>query len=145
MMYGSIVIKPIGKTFEICQLWTAAAGPVLDSCRKILRVGSETVAENGTYDNIYQKFVAGGLGADVDTLNRQPRWNAAVDSDLIKSELTLQWKMIAFLESSGVRGRSVDSLKQTLFAEQLAFEDGNRSERLFDRLRRQRVSILKLP
>jgi hypothetical protein len=144
MMYGSIVVKPVGRTFEICQLWTAAAGPVLDSCRKTLRVSSEAVVENGAYDDLYQKFVAGDLGADAERLNGQPRWSKAVDSDLLKSELTLQWKMVTFLESSGVRGRSIDSLKQTLFAEHAAFENGNRSERLFDQLRRQRLTILML-
>jgi hypothetical protein len=144
MIYASIVIQPVGRTLEICQLWSAAAGSVLDSCRKTLRVPSEAVVENGTYNHLYQEFVAGGLRADTDTLNTQPRWNKVVDSDLIKSELTLQWKMVAFLESGGVRSRSVESLKQTLFAQQLAVENGNRSERLFDQLRQQRLSILKL-
>ncbi len=144
MMYGSIVIKPVGQTFEICQLWSAAAGPVLDSCRKTLRLASEAVVENGVYGSLYQTFVTGGLDANADALNNQPRWSDAVGSDLIRSELTLQWKMLSFLESRGVRGLSVDRLKQTLFSEQLALEAGNRSERLFNQLRRQRHSILRL-
>jgi hypothetical protein len=144
MMYGSIVINPVGHTYEICQLWSAAAGPVLDACRKTLRVASEAVIEKDTYNTLYQDFVDGGPGTNADALNGQPRWNAALGSDLIKSELALHWKMALFLESSGARGVAVDSLKQTLFSEQLSFEAGNRSERLFNQLAQQRLNILKL-
>jgi len=144
MMYGSIVINPVGRTYEICQLWSAAAGPILDSCSKTVRVVSEAVIERDTYSSLYQHFVAGDLGTTADALNGQPRWNAGVRSDLITSELALQWKMISFLESSGARGLPVDSLKQTLFSEQLSFAAGNRSERLFNQLVQQRLNILKL-
>lgn len=133
---GLVVISVAGQTFKLIR-----------DLRKTLNVAMNVVVEQGVYGSLYQEFVSGALDLDQDRLDRLPRWNGApgVGSKLIQSEITLQVKMVYYLETQkGVRGRAMESMKQTLFAQQEAFEVGNRDEGFFNQLRSQRRMILRL-
>lgn len=115
--------------------------------QKTLEVGKRVVIEQAVYNGLLNEFEAGVLDLNGDKATGLPRYNRALANDLFKSELTLQWSMVKFLEDRGINDRQNRSLKlhkEMLFSTQEAFERGNKDETTFNNLRGLRRALIRL-
>lgn len=112
-----------------------------------MEVGSKVLIEQAVYGSLLKEFESGVLDLNDDKAYGLPRFNRALADKLFKSELTLHWSMVKFLEERGVsdkQNRALRLHKEMLFSTQESVESGNKDETTFNNLRSLRRTLINI-
>jgi len=115
--------------------------------QKTLEVGSKVLIEQAVYGSLLKEFESGVLDLNDDKAYGLPRFNKALADKLFKSELTLHWSMVKFLEEKGIsdkQNRPMRLHKEMLFSTQESVESGNKDETTFNNLRSLRRTLINI-